>query len=154
MTTQAPEVEVLAPETTTSETQSNAAEPASGSRCKHRYQNGKRCRLPASEPQLGLCPRHFRQRLASGLPASDDFADLSTDLLPPGTEFLSAEDLCKYLTRLLILMTMGRIGPRRAAVLAYIANQLLHSHVAAEKELADEQSSQPFIFDLPRPKRD
>ena len=49
-------------------------------------------------------------------------------------------------------MTKGRVSPRRAAVLAYITNQLLHSPVAAEKELADEESH--ILFDLPRPKRD
>jgi hypothetical protein len=38
-----------------------------------------------------------------------------------------------------------------ASVLAYITSQLLHTHVAAEKE-ADEEPQ--IIFDLPRPKRD
>ena len=149
MTTQASDIEVLTPETVSSETQSTAAGPASGSRCQHRY---KRCRLPGSEPQLGLCPRHFRQRLAAGLPARDDFSDLSKDLLCGPLEFSSAEDLREYLTRLLILMTKGGVSPRRAAVLAYITNQLLHSHVAAEKEADDEPTQ--VIFDLPRPKRD
>lgn len=152
MTTQTPEVEVLTPEVVSPETQSIVAEPASGCRCQHRYQNGKRCRLPGSEPQLGLCPSHFRQRLAAGLPACDDFADLSKDLLPKGGNFSSAEDLRDYLLRLLILMTEGRISPRRASVLAYVTTQLLHTHVVAEKESANEEPQ--FILDLPRPKRD
>ena len=153
MTTQAPDIEVLTPETISSEVQSAAAEPASGSRCQPRYKNGKRCRLPGSEPQLGLCPRHFRQRLAAGLPACDDFSDLSKDLLRGPLEFSSAEDLREYLTRLLILMTKGGVSPRRASVLAYISTQLLHTHVAAEKEEKDDEPTQ-IIFDLPRPKRD
>jgi len=47
-------------------------------------------------------------------------------------------------------MTKGRVSPRRAAVLAYITNQLLHSHRVVLKE----EESQPIIFDLPRPKLD
>jgi hypothetical protein len=49
-------------------------------------------------------------------------------------------------------MTQGRVSPRRASVLAYISNQLLHSYVVAEKE--SENEPQQFIFDLPRPKCD
>ena len=49
-------------------------------------------------------------------------------------------------------MTKGGVSPRRAAVLAYITNQLRHSHVAAEKESVNKEPQ--FIFDLPRPKRD
>src|SRR5262245_12202476 len=149
MNTQSPDVEVLTPETTNSETLSFAPD---GSRCQHRYKNGKRCRLAGSEPQLGLCPRHFRQRVAQGLPPTDDSSDLSPELLRGLDKFSSAEDLREFLARLLVVMTKGRVSPRRAAVLAYVTNQLLHSRVAAEKEAADEP--QQFIFDLPRPKRD
>jgi len=46
----------------------------------------------------------------------------------------------------------GHQGPRRAAVLAYITNQLLHSHRAIQKESDDQP--QEIIMDLPRPKRD
>src|SRR6266702_8755970 len=80
--------------------------------CQHRYKNGKRCRLPGSESQLGLCPSHFRQRIAAGLPPTDDSSDLSTELLR-GIEFSSAEDLRAFLTRLLIQMAKGRVSPRR-----------------------------------------
>jgi hypothetical protein len=53
------------------------------------------------------------------------------------------------------LMTKGRVSPRRAAVLAYIINQLLHSHRAVQKEEKElDNQSQPIIFDLPRPKRE
>jgi hypothetical protein len=49
-------------------------------------------------------------------------------------------------------VTKGRITPRRAAVLAYISSQLLHSHRAIQKE--EESEPTKIIFDLPRPKRD
>lgn len=123
------------------------------SRCQYRYQNAARCRLRAADSESGLCVRHLRQKFAAFLPSfPDDTADLSKDLLPGGKDFSSAEDLRDYLLRLLILMTEGRVSPRRASVLAYISNQLLHSHVVAEKEADDEP--QQFVFDLPRPKRD
>jgi len=159
MTTHAPEVEVSAleaigseaigPQTIDTDTQSVAL--LDGPRCQHRYKNGKRCRLPGSEPQFGLCPLHFRQRIAAGLPPTDDSSDLSTDLLR-GIKFSSAEDLREFLTRLLIQMAKGRVSPRRASVLAYITTQLLHTHVAAEKESPDEEPQ--IIFDLPSPERD
>ena len=71
------------------------------------------------------------------------------------SKFSSAEDLREFLTRLLIQATKGRVSPRRAAVLAYITNQLLHSHCVGEKELDKESENVPqIIFDLPRPQRD
>ena len=154
MTTQAPDVEVVSPETPSVASATVGSSPAD-SRCRHRYQNGTRCRLRGSEPLFGLCSQHFRQKVASALPPSpNDSGDLSDDLLPGHTEFSSAEDLREFLSRLLILMTKGRVSPRRAAVLAYITNQLLHSHRAVLKEEELDNNSQQILFDLPRPERD
>ena len=98
------------------------------SRCLYRFANGKRCRLLASESRSGLCAHHFRlSSLAAAPPASPhDSADLSADLLPDLSQ-LSRVDLRQFLARLLVLVTQGRISTRRAAVLSYIVNQLLHS---------------------------
>jgi hypothetical protein len=108
------------------------------------------------ESQPGLCSRHFRLKIAAVLPsAPNDFTDLSEDLLPGHTHFSSSEDLRDFLSRLLLETTKGRVSPRRAAVLAYITNQLLHSHRAVQKEEKElDNQSQPIIFDLPRPKRE
>jgi len=127
------------------------------SRCHYRYPNGRRCTLPGLPAKSGLCLRHYNRQIAAGLPLTpmpDDFADLSEDLLYGPLQFSSAENLREYLTRLLILMTEGRASPRRASVLAYITIQLLHTHSVVLKEEELEDKSQPFIFDLPRPKRD
>jgi len=106
----------------------------------------------AVAPAWNLSPDyHFGQRVIALPSAPSDFSDLSKDLLPHGRDFSFTEDLREYLLRLLILMTEGRVSPRRASVLAYISNQLLHTHIAAEKESADEKPE--IIFDLPRPKR-
>jgi len=87
--------------------------------------------------------------------ASIDTEDLRKDLLYDLSKFSSAEDLREFLTRHLIQATKGRVGPRCAAVLADITNQLLHSHCVVEKELDKESEKEPqIIFDLPRPQRD
>src|SRR5467141_930202 len=65
-------------------------------------------------------------------PSAPDFSnrqmippDLYTELLPQLSEFNSAVDITQFLALLLVLVTKGRISPRRASVLAYITNQLL-----------------------------
>jgi hypothetical protein len=106
---------------------SSAILQSESSRCLHRFANGKRCRLRA-ESSSSLCAHHFRlSAIAAAPPASpNDAADLSADLLPDLSR-LSSVDLRQFLARLLVLVTQGRISPRRAAVLSYITNQLLHS---------------------------
>ena len=121
-------------------------------RCQYRFSNGKRCQLPGLESQSGFCSRHFRPLGLSFPSCPNDFEDLSADLLPELNEFSSGEDVQKFLARLVVQVTKGRVSPRRAAVLGYLTNQLLHSHRAIDKE--EENEPQPFIFDLPRPKRD
>ena len=126
-------------------------------RCQHRLPNGKRCRLPGLDSQFGLCFRHFHLSAAIGAsrpqPPSD-FEDLSADLLPQPSEFDAALSINQFLSRLLVLVTKGRVTPRRAAVLAYITNQLLHSHRAIQREndVVDDEPQQ-IIFDMPRPDR-
>ena len=148
--------------TTTTNTSSTLEAPAVASqneplRCLHRFANGKRCRQSGLESQSGLCSHHFRlSSVAVAFPSSPvDSADLSAELLYDLSKFSSAEDLREFLTRLLVQATKGRVSPRRAAVLAYITNQLLHSHCVVQKEEKElDNQSQQIIFDLPRPKRD
>jgi hypothetical protein len=49
-------------------------------------------------------------------------------------KFNYGADVRKSLARLLALITKGRISTRRAAVLAYDTNQLLHSHRAIARD--------------------
>jgi hypothetical protein len=97
------------------------------SRCHHRFANGKRCRLPGSDSQLGLCLRHFTMSAAADLArkhAHDDTEDFCVELLGNPAELVSTLEVKLFLSRLLVLVTSGRISPRRAAVLVYITNQL------------------------------
>ena len=122
-------------------------------RCQHRFPNGTQCRFRGPDLQFGLCLRHFREKFVAALPPSpSDSEDLSADLLPELNEFSSGEDVQKFLARLLVQVTKGRVSPRRVAVLGYPTNQLLHSHRAMDLE--SENEPQQIIFDLPRPKRD
>jgi hypothetical protein len=91
---------------------------------------------------------------AASQPSHNDAEDLSADLLPEPSEFSSGTDIAQFLARLLILITKGRISPRRASVLAFVTSQLLHSHrsIIAETKFADSQPRE-IIFDLPRPDR-
>ena len=98
-------------------------------RCLYRYANGKRCRLAGSQPHFGLCPHHFSlTKPTASRELYNDAEDLSVDLLPQLSELSPSIDLRQFLARLLTLVTRGRVSPRRASVLAYIPNQLLHSH--------------------------
>ena len=97
-------------------------------RCQYRYANGKRCRLAGSKPHLGFCSHHFRlSNSVTSQHSCNDSEDLSSELLPELSQCNSAINLNQFLARLLALVTQGRISPRRAAVLSYITNQLIHS---------------------------
>ncbi len=103
------------------------------SRCHHRFANGKRCRLPGLDSQLGLCLRHFTLSAAADLSrkhAHHDSEDFSAELLGHPSELSSTIEVKQFLSRLLLLVTSGRISPRRAAVLVYITNQLHFSHAS------------------------
>jgi len=102
------------------------------SRCHHRFANGKRCRLPGSPSQLGLCFQHFTLSAAANLSrqnAHDDAEDLTAELLGHPSESASGLEIKRFLSRLLLLVTKGRISSRRAAVLVNITNQLRYSHI-------------------------
>jgi hypothetical protein len=124
-------------------------------RCRHLTADGTRCRLPILDTRSHLCFRHSSLSAAVAQPPQNDSEDLSADLVPELSEFDSAIDITKFLAKLLVLVTKGRISPRRASVLAYITNQLLHSHraITLETNAADEEPIR-IINDMPRPERD
>jgi hypothetical protein len=68
-------------------------------------------------------------------------------------ELTSAATINAFLSRLLILLAEDRISCRRAAVLAYITNQLLHTVSAMQQTAAAKAKNTPLtvIWDLPAP---
>ena len=119
------------------------------SRCPYCYPSGKRCRLPGLQAHYGFCLGHSKACIPGAFPphSQSDSKDLSPELFPKLSEFDSASDIYGFLNRLLVLVAKGRVSPRRAAVLAYITNQLLHSHraIARENEAQAEEPQQIII---------
>ncbi|SRR6266404_1855590 len=97
--------------------------------CSHFTARGRKCRLRAL--RAGLCFRHA----ALVQPAQPVDVDLSADFLVQLDDLQSADQINQFLAKLLILVVQNRISPRRAAVLTYITNQLLHSLVAIKRQL-------------------
>ncbi len=120
-------------------------------RCKHRFANGMRCRL-LTLADASYCANHARL-VENQRESADTSASLTADL----KEFRSAIHINDFLARLLLLLAENKISPRRAAVLAYITNQLLRTLPAIDRELnpkEDPNAPAEFIFDAPRPERD
>ena len=116
-------------------------------RCTHRFPNGRRCRLYATNVNPNFCPAH------AALPANQpNPAEIAATLTVNLDDFTSAAQINDFLSRLLLLLAQDKISPRRAAVLAYITNQLLRTLPAIAKEENREETT--IIFDMPGPDRD
>ena len=118
-------------------------------RCTYRFANGKRCRLSGSNIDSAFCPSHASLPENQREPA-DTAAFLTTDL----KEFRSAIPINDFLARLLLLLAENKISPRRAAVLAYITNQLLRTlPPSTANSIPKEDPNQPpeIICDMPGP---
>jgi len=115
-------------------------------RCIFLYPNGRRCRLSATTPNSHFCPAHTR------LPQNQpEPAEVASTLTANLDDFTSAAQINNFLSRLLLLLAQDKISTRRAAVLAYITNQLLRTLPAIAKEVNAEPTQ--IIFDMPGPDR-
>jgi hypothetical protein len=126
------------------------AKPSSinnSARCSHRFPNGMRCRLFSFANQP-FCPKHTQPTV---MPPPDP-AEIASTLTANLDDFTSAAQINNFLSRLLLLLAQDKIATRRAAVLAYITNQLLRTLPA----IAKEENAEPtqIIFDMPGPDRD
>jgi len=129
------------------EVDASQSAPAPGARCHRRTRHGHQCRLRPLSPG-GLCFRHAS--LQSQVKQPMDI-DLSGDFAAQLAELKSAEQINDFLGKLLILVVQNRISVRRAAVLAYITNQLLRTVSIMNKENEDETQ---IICDIPGPERE
>ena len=121
-------------------------------RCTHHFANGRRCRLFATNLDSSFCPSHAALPENQREPA-ETAAVLTADL----NEFRSAIPINDFLARLLLLLARDRISARKAAVLAYITNQLLRTLPAIDAELNPKPGKDEpvqIIFDMPGPDRD
>ena len=138
-------------------------------RCQYHSPSGRRCRFPVSDSRSPHCLRHA-SRLA---PTSRGLAPTSRGLAQPRSAalddglssvlptdpaaFKSPSQINDFLSALLVHLAQNRISARRAAVLAYITNQLLRTLPAIEKELEaqspEDAPGTKVVLDLPRPHR-
>jgi hypothetical protein len=86
-----------------------------------------------------LCLYHARQ----AMPEVPDTVDLLPTLTQPPARFHSAQQVTDALGTLFSLLAQGRISPRRATALAYIANLLLHNLPATESDRPHLSASVP-----------
>jgi hypothetical protein len=107
----------------------NSSSINNSARCSHRFPNGMRCRLFASGSQP-FCPKHTQPAV---IPPPDP-AEIASTLTANLDDFTSAAQINNFLSRLLLLLAQDKIATRRAAVLAYITNQLLRTLPAIAKE--------------------
>ena len=116
-------------------------------RCEHLTPTGRRCRQSLSDPTAVLCPFHLRLRQRRRQASS---ADLSAELTAGLPDFKSAEAVNDFLSRLLVLQAQGRIAPRRAAVMIFNCNQILHSLTAILRENPPADDVAPtVVWDIP-----
>jgi len=115
-------------------------------RCNHRFPNGMRCRLLGFGSQA-FCPKHTQV----ATPPPPDPIEIASTLTVNLDDFTSAAQINDFLARLLLLLAQDKISTRRAAVLAYITNQLLRTLPAIAKEANTEPTQ--IIFDMPGPDR-
>ncbi len=101
-------------------------EPA---RCQRRSPSGRRCKSLVTDASSGLCFDHARLQQHAR-----EAADLSSDLLGEVREFKSASEIQGFLAKLLCLLAQNRVATKRAAVMAYITNQLLRALTAIQQE--------------------
>src|SRR5262249_241817 len=104
------------------------------------------CRRDAA-PESKFCSNH-----ASSV---DDRVDpgLEAELTSGLEKFDSPAAINDLLARLIRLLAQDRISPRRAAVLAYISNQILRSVHAMEEDV-DKNQKIEYIIGAPRPAHD
>jgi len=130
----------------------NSSSINNSARCAHRFPNSKRCRLYVRTLDSAYCSAHAK------LPQNQqDSPETAASLTADLREFRSAIPINEFLARLLLLLAENKISARRAAVLAYITNQLLHTLPAIDRELNPKPGkNEPveIIFDMPGPDRD
>jgi hypothetical protein len=130
----------------------NSSSINNSARCAHRFPNSKRCRLYVRTLDSTYCSTHA-QLPQNQQDSPETAAVLTADL----REFRSAIPINEFLARLLLLLAENKISARRAAVLAYITNQLLHTLPAIDRELNPKPGKDEpveIIFDMPGPDRD
>src|SRR5438045_4498887 len=97
------------------------------SRCRHFTLTGRQCCSLAVDTTSGLCARHAAAQ------EHTDTVDHSAVLTRFSSGFQTVEGINFALGDLFVLLAQGRISPRRAAVLTYMASLMLRTLPAMHK---------------------
>jgi len=109
------------------------SKPPSENRCEHTDYGGRRCRMIRSSTHPNLCHWHAVSEERKLLEARERAARTSPDfnvayqLFGPVQDLRSAAAINHVLGRLVQLLAENSVSTRRAAVIAYSCNLLLHS---------------------------
>ena len=79
-------------------------------------------------------------------------ADLTPELIKSAADLDGLDGIYECLARLFILLAQNRVSKRRAAVLAYVINQLLRTFAAIRREQAS--AGPDTVFGPSRPSDD
>jgi hypothetical protein len=118
-------------------------------RCAFRFANRHLCRFPMSPLSAPFCEKHSSFR-----PDDPDSINLAPALLGDLTELTTALDMQTALSKLFILLAQNRVTTKKASVLTYIIQQLLHTLPAIYQETHGDDDQVNIIMDMPRPIRD
>jgi len=135
---------------------SPVSDPKDSARCLFTFADGRRCCMPRCATHPALCFHHAREER--------QFRDadlVSAELSSLSGEFKTASDINHVLGKLFALFAQGRLPTRNAAILAYIAQLLLHSVQSVKREIRQVQGDRAweetllraFANRLPPPRR-
>ena len=128
--------------TTSAQHQSHPSKDAG--RCTFVYANHGRCRLPAQNPNSGVCCQHAstkEPRDTDNL-CEDLFGEAHLTKLP---KLHSPEEISDFLLRVIVLFAEGRITTRRATVLTYATSLLMRGSIFMEQHTEPEPE---LIYDV------
>jgi hypothetical protein len=128
-------------------TQKNSLAPSSRPRCRHISRNGRPCRYLAASAGKDFCKEH----LPPAEPGSPE--ELTKALKKTAGRFDTPETVKDVLFLVFCALAEGRITERRAGILCYLAQTVLHSHraIALKKQLDNKPRQRVFIDNLPGP---
>jgi hypothetical protein len=102
----------------------------SPNRCQFETSDGRRCRMLRHNGHPSLCLFHARDEMQL-LESQRLGAELSASITG---QFMTATDINFVLGKLFTATAQNRIPPRNAAILAYVAQLMLHSLPSVKKE--------------------
>ena len=113
-------------------------------RCEYVSPTGRRCRLNAVSEDSGLCAAHERKMQL-------DENELFDEMDKAADDFKTPEGVNRVLSAIFFALMGRRITDRRAGILTYIAQTILHAQraMARQQEVDAKQRPRQFIMDLP-----